>query len=114
MVAENTLTYDNEELYRTIIESSQDLIWILDEKGKFTFFNKRCEEKNRADLSDLIGKDYFSLIHQEDVERVHSIFRKTMKGDPQTYEVTTYDTQGHEIFLSVCTVPLVNEGKIKG
>jgi PAS domain S-box-containing protein len=81
MVAEDSLTYNNEELYRTIIESSQDLIWILDEKGRFTFFNGRCEERNGTALSDIIGKDYFSLIHQEDVERVQGIFQKTMNGD---------------------------------
>jgi len=33
----------SEILYRTIVETAHDLIWILDDDGRFTFANKRLK-----------------------------------------------------------------------
>jgi PAS domain S-box-containing protein len=103
-----------EDPYRTIIETAHDLIWILDTKGNFTFFNKRCEETSGYGLSDLIDNNFAPLIHPEDLPKVQEVFLKTLQGNPQSYEVRAYDRNGKMFVLSVNTAPLYEKNKIIG
>ncbi len=104
----------NEDPYRTIIETAHDLIWALDTKGNFTFFNRRCEETSGYGLSDLIDNNFAPLIHPEDLPKVQEVFLKTLQGNPQSYEVRAYDRDGKMFILSVNTAPLYEKNKIIG
>lgn len=104
----------NEDPSRTIIETAHDLIWTLDTKGNFTFFNRRCEETSGYGLSDLIDNNFTPLIHPEDLPKVQEVFLKTLQGNPQSYEVRAYDRDGKMFILSVNTAPLYEKNKIIG
>ena len=79
---------ESEELYRTITEYSNDMIWALDRDGNFTFFNKRSEQISGYKLEDLKGKSFLPLIIEKDIDKVVEIFRSTLEGNPKQYEVT--------------------------
>lgn len=102
------------ESYRTIVETAHDLIWTLDDRGNFTFFNKRCEETSGYELSEWLGKSFSPLIYPEDLPKVQEIFLKTLQGNPQSYEVRVYDKNGNIFILSVNTVPLYENDRIIG
>ncbi len=114
MAVEQKVLRQSEERYRTIVETAHDLIWILDTKGNFTFFNKRCEETSGYGLSDLIDNNFAPLIHPEDLPKVQDVFLKTLQGNPQSYEVRAYNKYGKMFILSVNTVPLYENDKIIG
>ncbi len=104
----------SEEKYRTMIEHSNDMIWTLDEKGSFLYFNKESEEITGYKLEDWYGKSFAPLILGEDSKMVENIFVKTMEGRPQHYELSIYDHKRNLLNLSVNTAPILKEGKVIG
>src|SRR5450759_2802237 len=90
---------ESEELYRTIIENSNDMIWTLDTEGRFLFFNKRSEEITGFKLKDWQGKSFAPLIKQDDLDKVIEVFQKTLGGEPQQYEVSVKKEDGIDIIL---------------
>jgi PAS domain S-box-containing protein len=105
---------DSEERYRTIIEFSNDLIWILDTEGYFQFVNKRIEEFGGLKQDYFLGKSFSLFIDKQDLPRIIDIFHKTLNGQPQQYEVSAKKEDGSGVFLSVNTAPIYSKGKIVG
>ena len=105
---------ESEEKYRTMIETANDLIWMLDKNGRFTYANKKAEELSGYKLSELIGKDFAPLIVPEDLPEVEKIFKETLKGSPQTYRVRVYKKDRGIFVLSVNTAPIFKGEKIIG
>lgn len=106
---------DSEEKYRTMIEHSNDMIWTLDEKGNFLYFNKKSEEITGYKLEEGIGKSFAPIIIEEDLEMVYNVFKKTLQGTPQHYEVRIHDVTKTKILtLSVNTAPIFKDGKVIG
>jgi PAS domain S-box-containing protein len=106
---------ESEMRYRTIVENSNDLIWMLDTKGSFTYFNKRCEElAGGHKLTDEIGKSFMNLILPDDLPKVRKVFLETISGTSQHYTVRTRDYKGGILTLSVDTSPIVKDGKAVG
>jgi len=105
---------ESEERYRTIIEFSNDMIWTLDNEGRFLFFNKRSEEITGFKLEDWRGKSFAPLIEKEYLPNVIEAFQKTLNGEPQQYEVSVKKEDGSYFFLSVNTAPIYSKGKVLG
>lgn len=117
-ITERIIAYDavrtSEELYRTMVEQSNDIIWTLDTKGNFVFFNKRAEEVSGHNLEEWIGRSFAPLIEEEDLPLVADIFNKTLAGEPQHYDVRIIKDTGDIITLSVNTAPIMKEGEVTG
>lgn len=105
---------DSEEKYRTMIEHSNDMIWTLDERGNFLYFNKKSDEITGYKLEERIGKSFVPLIIEEDLEMVEKVFKETMQGTPHHYEVRIYDSRKKILILSVNTAPIFKNGKVIG
>lgn len=105
---------ESEELYRTIIEYSNDWIWTVDTEGRFLFFNKRAEEVSGYRLEDWRGKTFAPLIVEEDLPHVVEVFQKTLAGQPQQYEVRVKAHDGKILALSVNTAPIYSKGAVVG
>ena len=117
-ITERIIAYDalrtSEELYRTMVEQSNDMIWTLDMKGDFVFFNKRAEEISGHNLEEWLGRSFAPLIEKEDLPRVSEIFSRTLNGEPQHYDVRVKKDTGDIITLSVNTAPIMKEGEVTG
>lgn len=105
---------DSEERYRTIVEYSNDMIWTLDNEGKFLFFNKRSEQISGYKLEDWLGKSFAPLIIKEDLPKVIDVFQKTLKGQPQQYEISFTAKDGRIVTIEGNTAPIYSEGKVVG
>ncbi len=105
---------ESEEKYRTMIEQSNDMIWTLDTEGSLTFFNKRSEEISGHRFEDWRGKSFAPLIVEEDLPLVVDVFRRTLNGEPQHYEVRVRKEDGDIFTLSVNTAPILEAGKVVG
>lgn len=104
---------ESEELYRTITEYSNDMIWTLDRDGNFIFFNKRSEQISGYKLEELC-KSFQSLIIEKDLGKAIDAFHMTLNGQPQQYEVTLINKHNRPITLSVNTAPIYSKGQIIG
>jgi PAS domain S-box-containing protein len=105
---------ESEERYRTMVETANDLIWTLDREGRFTYVNKRAEELSGYKFEEWKGRNFVPLIVPEDLPKVEKVFRETLKGKPQSYEVRVYKKDGGILVLSVNTAPIYKNGEVVG
>ncbi|MFT6908110.1 MAG: diguanylate cyclase (GGDEF)-like protein/PAS domain S-box-containing protein [Oleiphilaceae bacterium] len=66
----------SEELHRYIVNSSPDIVFMLDKGGRFTFLNNKLESILGYKKTDLIGRHYKCIIDPADVERAHYLFEE--------------------------------------
>jgi diguanylate cyclase (GGDEF)-like protein/PAS domain S-box-containing protein len=71
---------ESEHLHRYIVDTSPDIIYILDQEGYFTFINERIESLLGFSKEQIIGKHYSFLIHHDDIERARYIFNERRIG----------------------------------
>jgi diguanylate cyclase (GGDEF)-like protein/PAS domain S-box-containing protein len=71
----------SEKLYRYLVDSSPDIIYTLDQEGRFTFINDRAQQLLGIGRDELIGKHYSLLVHDDDIERARYVFNERRVGD---------------------------------
>ncbi len=104
----------SEILYRTIVETAHDVIWILNEGGYFTFVNKRAEAVLGYPVSGWMGKNISSFIHPEDLSKLKTNLLKTMGTSLQQSECRFFGKDGKVTILSVNTASLYDGNGISG
>lgn len=65
---------ENEEYFRTLIENSTDVISILDIEGQIVYESPSHKQVLGYDTGFLIGKNAFSMVHPDDIERISNQF----------------------------------------
>lgn len=70
----------SEKLYRYLVDSSPDIIYTLNDEGRFTFINDRVQALLGYSPSELIGRHYSELVHEEDLERARHVFNERRVG----------------------------------
>ncbi len=70
----------SEKLYRYLVDSSPDIIYTLNEDGRFTFINDRVQTLLGFAPAELIGRHYSELVHEEDLERARYVFNERRVG----------------------------------
>ena len=71
---------ESEKLHRYIVNNSPDIIYVLDNKGCFTFVNDRTEDLLGYKRADLIGQHFSMLIHDEDMLEASYVFNERRTG----------------------------------
>lgn len=72
---------ESEELHRYIVNSSPDLVYMLDRNGCFTFLNDRVESLLGFSRDELIGKHYTELVDDDHLELARNVFNERRTGD---------------------------------
>ncbi|PKP51390.1 MAG: hypothetical protein CVT92_12895 [Bacteroidetes bacterium HGW-Bacteroidetes-1] len=108
------LIKESEEKYRTMIERSNDLIWMLDKMGNFNFFNKHVEETTGFLFKDWKGKSFVPLLMKNELPYINDVFRKTISGNTESYELHLKVSSGKILVLSVNTAPIYTGNEITG
>ncbi|HQM45873.1 MAG TPA: Cache 3/Cache 2 fusion domain-containing protein [Smithellaceae bacterium] len=106
----------SEEKYRTLVETTNDLIFIVDTKDRLTFANRRLEALTGFSAQELQGKPFTDLLNPEcrarEINRCEKGIRETMTAP---YEVIIADRAGKENPVEILTTPLFDEnGGIMG
>lgn len=74
----------SERLHRFMIESSPDIIFIVDKNGHFAFVNDRAEDLLNYRKDELIGAHYSTIVDPEYVERASHCFNERRSGSRAT------------------------------
>ncbi|HSJ67871.1 MAG TPA: PAS domain S-box protein [Anditalea sp.] len=77
---EKKLLY-SEQRFKNLVHHGADFIAILDDEGKFTYASLNSESILGFKSEHLVGKNAFSLMHKDDLERVYNSFLKLIQGD---------------------------------
>jgi diguanylate cyclase (GGDEF)-like protein/PAS domain S-box-containing protein len=71
---------ESERLHRYLVDTSPDIIYILDPEGNFTFINERVESLLGFAKNELVGKHYSLLVHHDDLEQAKYVFNERRIG----------------------------------
>lgn len=104
----------SEEKYRTMIEYSNDWIWMLDKNACFTFFNKTAEDATELNAKDWIGKPFTPLVMEEDLDMLTDVFKRSINGEICSYELRFRKTDLSILTILVNTSPIYVQGVIIG
>ncbi len=88
---------ESEQLHRYLVNNSPDIVYMLDEKGRFTFVNDRIVSLLGFEKRELIGTHHSNIVHFEDVERARYIFneRRTVGRAPRNVELRLTCKEGN-------------------
>ncbi len=76
----HTRLLNSELLHRYMIDNLPDIIYFLDKKGRFSFFNRQVEMLLGFPRKELLGKHYSTLVHPEDREKIRHVFSERRTG----------------------------------
>ena len=87
------------ELYRTIVQSAGDPIYVLDTEGRLTFVNDKAVELSGYDRQTLLGEPASMLMTEEDYVRCTELIRSLLsEADPRgTIEMGLCTASGDRI-----------------
>ena len=71
---------ESEMLYRFIVNSSPDLVYMLDRNGCFMFLNDRIESLLGYEKDELLGKHYSELVHDEHQDDARNFMNERRTG----------------------------------
>ncbi len=102
----------SDELYRTVVDTAHDVIWIFDVRGNFIFINHSAAQLTGYQPSDLIGKNYKPFLHPEDLQIVQAVFAEISHGERKSLELRAISKNGNLLLLAVNLIPLFEADKL--
>ena len=72
---------ESDKLHRYIVNSSPDIVYMLDQKGNFTFLNDRVEKLLGYSKQELMGKHYTYIIEPDDYHLAKFVFNERRTDD---------------------------------
>jgi PAS domain S-box-containing protein len=107
---------ESEARYRTLIETSRDLIYTTDRAGCLTYINPTLERFLGYERDELKGKPFTQMTVPEFSDTARDIFKRSMKGEQiPIYEAEFVRKDGTKVSVEINTTTLFDaEGKPSG
>jgi PAS domain S-box-containing protein len=104
---------ENEEKYRTLVESAGETIATVDENGLFLFMNKIAAKRLGGKPEDYIGKTMWDIFPKEIADYQAGDIRTVINNGQGVTKVSLTNVQGEKKWYETVIEPLKNsEGKI--
>ncbi|TET22220.1 MAG: PAS domain S-box protein [Candidatus Stahlbacteria bacterium] len=104
---------ESEELYRTLVNSAEEGICLVDSDERFLFVNPKLANLVGYDQEELIGRSLLELVPSEEVEFIRSESRRRMKGETSRYETILIHKNGTPRKVLVNAAPIYDaEGQL--
>jgi diguanylate cyclase (GGDEF)-like protein/PAS domain S-box-containing protein len=98
---------ESEQRFRTLIETTKDLVFIVNTKGCFSYANSRFKEMIGHEAQELRGKPFTFVIAPESTADVFAHFKIGMKGqDVPAYEALLLHKNGKRIPVEFVTTTM--------
>lgn len=107
----------SEEMYRNLVETSNDLIWSIDREGRWTYLNGAAVRRIwGGEASDMLGSPFSDSLAGEVRQRDEAVFNRILNGEPlYNYETRHLRRDGTPVDLSFNALPLRNQaGEVVG
>jgi len=105
---------DSERLYRNLVEQVPDVIFSLDQAGRFSFVNTQVERFLGYPVQDLLEKHLSDYVAPEDRDRVHTM-RNLLPEAIWDEELAILDVRGERKFARIrCKASFGSFGNLLG
>lgn len=93
--------YETQRRYFELVENAQDLIYSVDETGRFVEANKATAKLSGYTREDLLGKNSLDFVTPEHRANAEAILTLDTSAGPQTYELQVRSKAGRLIWLEI-------------
>jgi len=105
---------ESEEKYRDLVENINDVIFITDAKGTFTYLNPAVQSILNYTPKELMGKALDQLVTPEDVAVARSDFKKLLSGSVEVREYRLLNKAGEVRWVRASGRPIIKGGRFIG
>ncbi len=92
--------YESQALYRDLVETSQDLIWVCDDEGRYIYLNPAWEDVFGYTTEEMLGKKFTDFQTPEQAAKDLIEFSKLMEGNTvKGFETIHQGKDGNDIHL---------------
>jgi PAS domain S-box-containing protein len=98
---------DSQEKYRALTETTNDFVWEMDARGRYTYCSPQMQKLWGLKPADMIGKMPSDIMPPDDRERFREFFRD-MSAAPAPFsgmETTAYNAGGGLVYIETSGVP---------
>ena len=107
----------SEARFRTLVESSSDLIWEVDKNGHYTYVSPMIKKLLGYEVDEVMGKTPFDLMPEEEAERISEKFATFVKEHRPFMSILNKNRHkdGRIVVMETSGVPIINkEGVMLG
>ena len=104
----------SEEQYRALVEQINDVIFTLDEEGRFTYVSPVVEHVSEFTPDDLIGQPFMHFVHPDDFEDLLASYQRTLGGAVEPFEFRTPGKNDTMRYVRSFSRPIYEDGKPVG
>jgi PAS domain S-box-containing protein len=105
---------ESEARFRRIVETSQEGIWHIDAEGRTVYANQRLAEMLGYRPEELIGRDAFELVPEEDRQEAGEAWQRRGRGAGERSERRLRHKDGHDVWLNASATPLTEGDRFAG
>jgi PAS domain S-box-containing protein len=101
---------ESEAKFRSLVESTSDWIWEVDERGTYTYASPQIESMLGYTPDEVIGKTPFDLMPDDEAARVRAVFADLIDGGRPIVglENVNLHKNGHRVVLETSGVPIID------
>jgi len=99
----------SEKLYRTMAETAQVLIWVIDREEKIEYINTFAANYQGLKPDDMIGMRYSGFFNERSFEQISKSLAKSFNGETTNNIAHELDFPSGSFWLRTSMVPLLNE-----
>jgi PAS domain S-box-containing protein len=106
-----------EEKFRSLVESTSDMIWQVDEKAVYTYVSPKIKDILGYEPQEVIGKTPFDLIDEEQEEEIVAAFLEIANKKEPFYGLQNCNVHknGSRVLLETSGVPILDhKGNLVG
>ena len=100
--------------FRRIVETSQEGIWHIDAEGATVYANQRLAEMLGYRPEELLGRNAFELVPEEDVARAREAWSRREHGPAERLEFRFRHKEGRLVWLRAAATPILEDGRLVG
>ena len=106
---------ESEEKYRSLIESLQEGIWVIDEDAKTVFVNSPMAEMLGYTEEEMLGKHLFEFMDEKAVAIAKENLKRREAGIQEQHDFEFLQKDGSKVYAILETRPVTdNDGNFKG
>jgi PAS domain S-box-containing protein len=105
-------SHESQTKYKSLVETSHDLIWSVDLQGRFTFINQAVREIFGYEPEKLLGRSFFDIFTLRSSQQDWEIFREAMAENEEFKNVETYvrHRDGKQLIFSTNAIVMRDGG----
>lgn len=102
-----------EEIYRSLVENVNEVIFNLNPEGYFTYISPAVERISRYKVEDILGKHFSRFVHSDDLPAVEESFRRLFAGVDEVFEFRLVDKDKKILYVRTSSRLITEHGQPK-